>query len=112
MIDEPETIDPPLLLRQLDRSGKGLTLTLRLVSHPSQCLGTWAGPTKEPETDVPPLLLRQLDRPGKGLTLTLRLVSHPSASAPGQAQQRNLSLVPHPFCFGNWVGLTRDSHTP
>ena len=77
-IDEPEAGAPPLLLRQLGRPGKGLTLILRLVPHPGEPRHLWAGPTKEPEAGAPPLLATATEgRPGKELTLTLRLVPHP-----------------------------------
>jgi len=77
---QPEAGAPPLFATATEgRPGKGLTLTLRLVPHPSLLRQLRAGPTKEPEAGAPPLFATATEgRPGKGLTLTLRLVPHPS----------------------------------
>jgi hypothetical protein len=81
---QPEAGAPPLFATATEgRPGKGLTLTLRLVPHPSLLRQLRAGPTKEPEAGAPPLFATATEgRPGKGLTHT----DEPSANTLGMRQ--------------------------
>ena len=112
---QPEAGAPPLFATATEgRPGKGLTLTQRLVPHPSLLRQLRAGPTKEPEAGAPPLFATATEgRPGKGLTLTLRLVPHPRVFRHlGRPNKGAQGRCPIPLCYGNWAGPARDSHTP